>query len=230
MATSDDKKRALPKPLICVAIAIVVVITLTLLYRLCVPQTGSAPADPAYVEKLKSAKHFQSTFPAQKQTIDLAKRSNLRNAALNAIGIEPREVRGLATGDPLSVFAMLSHLGGFGEIIWVDQWTNFVVKLPPTSIPGQVVVPRRDAVRGALDAIEASGGCLVKAGPNRYLVAKVSDREKYEAAIRALDWLGKGRPPWDVENQTNKPNAATNRNLPVSPQTIQAPASAAAGR
>lgn len=113
----------------------------------------------------------------------------------------------MATGDPLNVFAMLSHLGGFGEIIWVDQWTSFPVRLPPTSlrIPGNYVVPRREAVRAALDAIDASGGCLIKAGPDRYLVAKVSEREKYEAAIRALDWLGKGKPPWDTETQTNKP-------------------------
>jgi hypothetical protein len=134
--------------------------------------------------------------------VDLAKKSDLRHAALNAIGMEPREVRAMAGGDPGIVFAMLSHLGGFGEIIWVDPWTNFPVKLPqPTSPSSVVVVPRRDAVCAALDAIEASGGCLVKAGPDRYLVAKVSEKEKYEAAIRALDWLGGSRPPWDGGDQ-----------------------------
>jgi len=53
---------------------------------------------------------------------------------------------------------MLSHLGGFREIIWADSWTIFPVKLPPTGMPGQVVVPRREAVQAALNAIEVSGG------------------------------------------------------------------------
>lgn len=84
----DHKKRILPKPLMGAAVAFVLVIGLTLLYRLHISQSASAPADPAYVEKLKSAKHVQSTFPAQKQTLDLARRTSLRNAALNAIGME----------------------------------------------------------------------------------------------------------------------------------------------
>jgi len=70
------------------------------------------------------------------------------------------------------------------------------VKLPRTSTPGQVVVPRHDAVRAALNSIAASGGCLIKAGENRYLVAKVSERKQYEAAIRALGWLDGSLPPW----------------------------------
>jgi len=166
------------------------------LYVHYVARTSSTSVDQATVQRLQSAKHFQSTFPAQRQTFDLAKKSTLRHAALNAIGMELREVGGMATGSPESVFAMLSHLGGFGEIIWVDQWTNFPIRLPPTKIPGQVVVPRRDAVRAALDAIETSGGCLVKAGENRYLVAKVSESKKFEAAIRALGWLDGSQPPW----------------------------------
>ena len=162
------------------------------------------------VEKLKFARHFRSQFPAQKQTIDLARKSGLRHAGLNAIGMELREVSHLATGDPESLFAMLSHLGGFGEIVWVDQWTNFPVKLPSTTkrrFPGILEVPRRDAVKAALDAIESSGACLVKAGPNRYLVAKVAEEEKYKAAIRALGWLDGAPPPWDTEDRGTKPNA-----------------------
>jgi uncharacterized protein DUF2835 len=152
------------------------------------------PLDQVYVEKLKSAKRFQSQFPAPRQTIDLFHKVGLRSAAMNAIGMEPREVRGMASGSPESVFIMLSHLGGYGDIIWVDSWTNFPVKLPPTSLPGQIVVPRREAVQAALDAIKASGCCLIKAGKDRYLVARVSDKEKYEVAIRALGWLD-GKPP-----------------------------------
>jgi hypothetical protein len=128
----------------------------------------------------------------------------------------------MASGDPQKVFAMLSHLGGFGEIIWVDQWTNFPVKLPPTRTPGQVVVPRRHAVRAALDAVEASGGCLIKAGENRYLVAKVSEKQKYEAAIRALGWLHGSRPPWENEEGSNKSNAehgSANGSQPIRPET-----------
>lgn len=164
-------------------------------------------ADTSIIVKLQSANHFKSEFPAQRQTFDLGKKVGLRSAALNAIGMEPREVRGMANGDPGTVFAMLSHLGGFGEIIWVDRWTNFPIHLPPTSIPGQVVVPRRDAVKAGLTAIEAAGGCLIKAGENRYLVAKVTEREKYERAIRALGWLDGVAAPWDAMNGSIKSNA-----------------------
>ena len=161
------------------------------------------------------------------QTIDLAKRAGSQSAALNAIGMELRDVGAMATGSPESVFAMLSHLGGFGEIIWVDQWTNFPVKLPTNSLSSELAtkflqynntnfqvkghppgdVPRREAVRAALAAIDASGGCLIKAGEHRYLVAKVSERKQYEAAIRALGWLDGVSPPWLQESRSDHPNA-----------------------
>jgi hypothetical protein len=214
MATPDHKKNRLPQVLLWGATALVLIVMIAVLYRLYAPEQNSVPADVALVEKLKSAKHFQSQVPAQRQTIDLAKKSSLRHAALNAIGMELREVGGMANGNPESVFAMLSHLGGFGEIIWVDQWTNFPIKLPATSTPGQVVVPRRDAVRAALDAVEASGGCLIKAGESRYLVARVSEKEKYEAAIRALGWLEGVPPPWAVEPEGK--NGAANGSQPFS--------------
>jgi hypothetical protein len=195
----------------------------TLVFMHYVRQPSSVPVDSAFVQKLQTAKHYQSQFPAQRQTIDLAKKSSLRHAALNAIGMELREVRGMATGSPESVFGMLSHLGGFGEIIWVDQWTNFPVKLPPTKIPGQVVVPRREAVRAALDAIETSGGCLIKAGGSRYLVAKVSEKKNYEAAIRALGWLNGSSPPWVKENDSHhsdaEPNGPANGSQPIRSET-----------
>lgn len=211
MGSSEHKNRPLlSKGLIWLAVTLVLIVILTVEYRLHSPRRSGIPADPVFVEKLKSAKHYRSQFPAQKQTIDLARKSGLRLAGLNAIGMELREVSHLATGDPESLFAMLSHLGGFGEIVWVDQWTNFPVKLPSTTkrrFPGVIEVPRRDAVKAALDAIESSGACLVKAGPNRYLIAKVAEEEKYRAAIRALGWLDGAPPPWDTEDRGDKSNA-----------------------
>jgi len=202
MVMREHKKRSGTKVSIRIAIIFVLVAVIMVLCWHYAPHRSSLRPDRAFLEKLESAKHFKSQFPAQRHTIALAKKSSVRHAALNAIGMELREVRGMATGSPEDVFAMLSHLGGFGEIIWVDQWTNFPVKLPPTRIPGQVVVPRRDAVRAALDSIEASGGCLIKAGENRYLVTKVSEKKQYEAAIRALGWFDGSSPPWDRENDT----------------------------
>jgi hypothetical protein len=207
MATPEHKNRSFLQVFLWSVAALVLIVTITLLYRLHAAERDRVSPDSALVEKLKSAKRFRSQVPAQRQTIDLAKKSSIRHAALNAIGMELREVRGMANGNPESVFAMLSHLGGFGEIMWVDQWTNFPVKLPATRMPGQVVVPRRDAVRAALDAIEASGGCLIKAGESRYLVARAAEKEKYEAAIRALGWLEGSRPPWVTEVEGDKSNA-----------------------
>ena len=161
--------------------------------------TVAVPANKAFILKLESAKHVKSTNPAPGQTLWLAENASLRSAALNAIGQEPRDVRLMASGSPEVVFDMLSHLGGLGEIIWVDSdWTNLPVKLPPTSPLDQV--PRREAVKAALDSIEASGGCLIKAGENRYLVAKVSEQKEYEAAIRAEGWLNGNQPPWEKSN------------------------------
>lgn len=168
------------------------------------PTTAMVRPNKAFLEKLESAKHVKSQNPAQRQTFDLAMNSSLKHAALNAIGMEQRDVGGMANGSPEVVFAMLSHLGGFGEIIWVDEWTNFPMKLPPTSIPGQMVVPRRDAVKAAIDSIENSGGCLIRAGATRYLVAKVSEKKQYEGAIRASGWLDGNSPPWDKENGASR--------------------------
>ena len=72
-------------------------------------------------------------------------------------------------------------------------------------------------------AIEASGGCLIKAGENRYLVAKVSEKEKYAAAIRALGWLDGSSPPWVKANGSHpsdaKPSGPTNRSQPIRSET-----------
>ncbi len=143
--------------------------------------------------------------------------------------MEPRDVRSMATGSPEAVFAMLSHLGGFGEILWVDQWTNFPVKLPTPSLSSELAtefqqfhntnfqvkglppdtVPRREAVSAALTAIDASGGCLIKAGEHRYLVVKASERKQYEAAIRALGWLKGVSPPWLQASRGDHPNGSS---------------------
>ena len=51
-----------------------------------------------------------------------------------------------------------------------------------------------------LNAIEASGGCLIKAGENRCLIVKSSEKDQYEAAIRSLGWLDGKSVPWDTED------------------------------
>ena len=114
-------------------------------------------------------------------------------ALKNALGTEYREVRHMATGDPESVFVTLYWLGGFGEILWVDSWTNFPVKLPPSAIKttGSVMinVPRDEAVKAALDALESAGACLISAGTNRCLVVKKSEAQAYENAMLQLGWI-----------------------------------------
>ena len=160
------------------------------------------------IEKLNSAKRHRSSNPAQKQTISLTEKVGIRKGALNAIGMEGRDVRGMATGDPGSVFAMLSHLGGLGEIIWVDDWPNFPVNLPTN------YVPRRVAVRAALDAIETAGGSLINAGNERHLIVKNSEKEMYEAAIQALGWRDGKVPPWVSADTNFRSDAEVPENLP----------------
>ena len=111
-----------------------VIVVMTVAVKILVTRYFSEPANivvgRVYLEKLSAAHHIKSSFPAQRQTFTLLNKAGVRSAALNAIGREPREVRPLAKGEPWAVFSCLSHLGGFGEIIWVDEWTNFPVKLP----------------------------------------------------------------------------------------------------
>lgn len=161
-----------------------------------------------YIQKLNSAKHFKSSNPAQKQTISLTKKVGIRKGALNALGMEGRDVRGMETGDPGIVFGMLSHLGGLGEIIWVDDWPNFPVNLSTN------YVPRRVAVRAALDAIETAGGYLIDAGNERHLVVKDSEKEIYEAAIQALGWRDGKVPPWVTADPNYRNEAEVPENLP----------------
>jgi hypothetical protein len=144
------------------------------------------PVEQAYVEKLKSAKHHRSNAPAPTQTLKIAKAGGFRAGLLNAIGMELRDVMACGFGDPDQVFPMLAHLR-YGEIIWTDSWTNFPVKLnaPDSSsklawkfytfhntnfsgtAPAPALPSRPQAVSAMLDAITASGGCLIKAGKNR---------------------------------------------------------------
>ena len=70
-----------------------------------------------YVAKLKTALDFKSSFAVQGQTIHLFDKVCFGTVSLNAIGEEQREVRGMMGGNPCNVFAMLSHLGSFGEVI-----------------------------------------------------------------------------------------------------------------
>jgi hypothetical protein len=223
----ENKNRGVAKKLLGVFAILAVIAAIVDWYAHYSSRRDGAPVNKAFVRKLETAKHFKSEFPAQMQTIDVAKRIGFRSATLNAIGMEPRDVGMMATGSPESVFGMLSHLGGLGEIIWVDQWTNFPVKLPGANLSSELAtkflqsgnsnfqvkglppgtVPRREAVRAALIAIDASGGCLIKAGEHRYLVAKVSERKQYEAAICALGWLDGVSPPWLQETRGDHPNA-----------------------
>ena len=234
MATREHQSPLAKRTLLCSgAILVMIAAAMSLFMRRDSKPTGVAVIG-ACVEKLKMAHHLKSYFPAQRQTINLFHQAGLRSAALNAIGEEPREVRAMAGGNPEEVFEMLSHLGGLGEIIWVDRWTNFPVKLPATSIPGQVVVPRRAVVRAALNAIEASGGCLIKAGQDRTLVAKISEKDNYEAAIHVLGWLD-GKPvPWDSETKANevkaKPDGAASRSQPAGSDTNREPGAAGSDR
>jgi hypothetical protein len=188
----------------CLAVAIAVLVA-TVIFTLA-GRTSYGPVDYSFVERLKSAKHVRSEMPAPSQTLSFARNVGLKTAALNAIGRELRDVRDAAGGYPESVFHLLAHFE-FGEILWVDEWTNFPVKLPPSPLPYAVVAPRHKAVKAFLSALHASGGCLVRAGKHRYLVAKVSDREKYEAAIRELGWLEGKQPPWDEPDQARTSKA-----------------------
>ena len=195
---------------------------------------SSVSPNPIFIEKLRSAKHFRSSFPAQAYARQVVRQSSLqpaslKRAAVHAIGMELREVGHMATGNPEFVFAMLSHLGGLGEIVWVDNWTNFPVMLPPTSLPGQVVVPRRYAVQPALDAVRASGGCLIEAGKDRWLVAKASEKREYEAAIHALGWLDGTPPPWG-EAGGAEPGGSANGSQPFSSDTNRASPAAGSRR
>ena len=244
MASREHKNRGVTRVCLLVTAVVAVIAVSAKWHADYSSRPNGASLDNAFVKKLKSARHVRSEFPAQKQTIALVKQAGLRVAALNAIGMEIRDVRGMATGSPEAVFSMLSHLGGYGEIIWVDQWTNFPVKLAPATRSSKVAskllqwynpnfkvnifprigdAPRREAVKAALAAIDASGGCLIKAGKDRYLVAKVSERRDYAAAIRSLGWLAGISPPWTQENDNDhsnaEPDGAANGSQPIRSQT-----------
>lgn len=159
-------------------------------------RTGAA--EPEYVQKLRSARHCRSTFPAARQTLDLAKRGSLKTAAMNSVGKELREVSALAKakGDPQIVFALLSHLGDYGEVIWVDEWSRFSIQLVPDE-NGHILMPRDEIVRAVLKALDDAGATIVKAGPQRSLVIKKSEQTKYEAALLELGWRDGVSPPWE---------------------------------
>lgn len=161
---------------------------------------GFGPAaEGVFVQRLLSAKRYRSEYPAQRQTLNLAKR-DLKIAAQNALGRELREVSEFAKGGPEEVFAMLSHLGGYGDVIWVDEWPKFSVKMTPVNTGrGGIEVPRDEVVEAALKAVDDAGGILVWAGPGRHLVVKKEERERFEVALRELGWL-RGKPtPWDKQ-------------------------------
>jgi Na+(H+)/acetate symporter ActP len=167
-------------------------------------QGSTDAAKTVFVQKLETAKRVNAGAAAIRKEFSLnqatdfesikreASFNGLSFALKNALGTEYREVTQMATGDPESVFVVLSFLGGLGEIFWVDSWTNFPVKLPPSAknMPGGlVVVPRDEAVKAAIDSLESSGACLLPAGTNRWLVAKISEASEYSDALRQLHWI-----------------------------------------
>ena len=167
------------------------------------------PPNGVFVVKLLNAQHRRHANP--EPTFNLLafkptsiRLASLREAGMAVIGMEPREFSAMESGDPELLFACLSAYGGYGEIIWVDKWSRLPIKMPPpaTTDPGLEVRIRR-AMQAAVRAIRASGGCFIKAGSHRYLVAKISEKEDYEAAIRALGWFHGVPPPWETEHRGN---------------------------
>ena len=110
-----NKNRSIAKRWFGVVVILASIANIGGYYRLRHSRNNGAPVDKDFIRKLETAKHFKSEFPAQMQTIDLAKTASSRSAALNAIGMEPRDVGMMATGSPEAVFAMLSHLEAWGD-------------------------------------------------------------------------------------------------------------------
>src|SRR5262245_36217411 len=92
MSCHDQTRRCYSKRVLCLAVVVALLAATAASYQLHLLRARNVPADPAFVEKLKSAKHCRSENPAQTQTVDLVKKSSLRHGALNAIGMELREV------------------------------------------------------------------------------------------------------------------------------------------
>ena len=201
MQAQERETQAKRKIRIWVSVVFVSAGALLVVYRYSRPD-GAAP-NGVLVTRLLNAKHYKATIPEPMFNLWVFKAASLRpaslrKAALAAIGMEPRELSAMKSGEPAMVFACLASFGGYGEIVWVDQWDRFEVEMPsPTmSLPG-LVVPRRLAMQAAVRAVRASGGCFIKAGEKRYLVIKRSQKKEYEAAIRALGWIDGVRPPWE---------------------------------
>jgi len=170
-----------------------------------------------FIERLKASKSFKVRGSVPRSEFSLDETINfdsIRATALqfgwdfalrNALGTEFSDVGHLLNGEPEQVFATLAFTGGFGEARWVDAWTNFSVKLPPATtnttitVGGRAMImaERDKIVKAVLDAIEAAGGCLISAGTNGVLVAKISERKEYEDALKALGWISatEGRKP-----------------------------------
>jgi len=235
MVTREHNRQGFQRVCLGVAAALLLIAVMTTLQNR--SRRNSAPPNRAVLERLRNAKHTQSSRPDSIYNWRVFKTASLRpaslrNAAMKFIGMDPREVSAMATGEPDFVFGLLAHYKGY-EIIWVDNWTNFPIKLPTTP-SGGFYVPRRRVVQAALRAIHASDGCLVKAGPNRYLVAKVSEKEDYRAAIRALGWLDGTPPPWAARSGSRRldaqPGAAVKGTQPIPSETDQRPPLAGARR
>lgn len=205
MAARTHRNAAKRKTLFC--LSALVLLSGVIMWLRSDSRQNRPPPNGVFVAKLLSAQHDRRPNPlppfsllAFKPTgYDLA---SLREAGMAVFGMELREFSLMESGDPEVLFACLSKYGGYGEIIWTDEWKRFRIKMPPATTDPGLVVRRRRAMQAAVRAIRASGGCLIKAGPHRYLVAKISEKKDYEAAIRALGWLHGVPPPWETEHRS----------------------------
>lgn len=151
-----------------------------------------------FVARLESAEHLKAHTSALEQSIRITKDRGIKKGALNALGMEVRDVRNMVNGQPEGVFVVLSFLGGYGEIVWVDAWTSFPVNLSSNA------VPRREAVRAALEAVQAAGASIIDAGDGRHVIVRNAEVDQFDAAVDLLGWRDGVAPPWEENGQTGE--------------------------
>jgi hypothetical protein len=137
-------------------------------------------ADPILVNRLLRAHHFKSDRSRAHAT--QLRSLGWQERIANFLGLEDCIVADLTNGSPDYVFATLCYLEDYREILWVDDWPRFPVRLPPRAI----LVPRRTAVNAILRALDEAEACIIDVGKNRHLVVKKSEKQLWKAAVRDL--------------------------------------------
>src|SRR3989454_3076251 len=162
---------------------------------------NGAPSTPSmdvsgFVERLQSAKTFQSGFPAPRQSLDLAKKIGVKRAFENALGTEPRDCRQLQSGEADGVFVLLSHFTGWTLVV-PDNWPNFQIHVTAMTNwpPPNFVVPRKTAVVAILDSFWKAGLELVSLDDGRLLAVPIARKASYVDAATQLGWLSLHRAP-----------------------------------